>query len=118
MLQEMGATRVLVWPSEGSLIASEQDGADLVGESLSARARLVAVPVTRLTPAFLDLRSGLAGAVLQKFVNYRIRLAIVGDISAAVARSPALADFVRESNRGSHIWFVEDLASLQRRLGE
>lgn len=117
MLQEMGGTRVLVCPSDGSLIASEQDGADLVGEGLSSRAGLVALPASRLAPAFLDLGSGLAGAVLQKFVNYRIRLAIVGDISAAVGRSRALADFVRESNQGAHVWFVEDLARLERRLG-
>ncbi len=30
-----------------------------------------------LCPEFFDLRSGLAGELLQKFVNYRARLAIV-----------------------------------------
>ena len=30
-----------------------------------------------LSPAFFDLRSGFAGEVLQKFTNYRARLAIV-----------------------------------------
>lgn len=32
---------------------------------------------TRLSPAFFDLRTGFAGEVLQKFTNYRVRLAIV-----------------------------------------
>jgi hypothetical protein len=32
---------------------------------------------TDLGPAFFDLKSGLAGEILQKFVNFRIPLAIV-----------------------------------------
>ena len=31
----------------------------------------------QLSPAFFDLRTGLAGEVLQKFTSYRARLAIV-----------------------------------------
>ena len=39
----------------------------------------------RLSPDFLRLSTGLAGDVLQKFVNYGLRVAIVGDVSAAAA---------------------------------
>jgi hypothetical protein len=41
----------------------------------------------QLCPDFFDLRTGLAGEVLQKFVNYRARLAIiVADSSAYGSR--------------------------------
>jgi len=41
----------------------------------------------QLAPEFFDLRSGLAGEVLQKFTNYRARLAIiVADESAYGSR--------------------------------
>ena len=56
------------------------------------------------------------GEVIQKFVNYRLRLAFVGDIGVAVAASDALRDFVRESNRGRHVWFVADMAALEAKL--
>ena len=73
------------------------------------------MPVARLDPAFFDLRSGVAGDIVQKFVNYGLRLAVVGDISESLERSGALRDFVRESNRGRQVWFVADEAELARR---
>jgi hypothetical protein len=44
-------------------------------------------------------------------------VAIVGDISTHLEASSALRDFVFESNRGEHVWFVTDLAELEKRLG-
>ncbi|WP_374936738.1 DUF4180 domain-containing protein [Streptomyces sp. Ru71] len=81
-------------------------------------AQLVAVPVERVPEEFFRLRSGLAGAVMQKFVTYRIRLAVVGDISRHVAGSTALRDFVHETNQGGHIWFLADDARLREKLSE
>jgi hypothetical protein len=40
----------------------------------------------------------------------------VGDVTAWVEASEPLAAFVRESNRGGRIWFVEDLAAFDARL--
>lgn len=116
MLQTIAETPVLVWPEEGPPLASDRDASDIVGEAFSAGAKVIAIPVARLSPAFLDLKTRLAGEVLQKFVNYGFRTAIVGDVSAEVAKSDALRDFVRESNRGRHIWFVPDLPALAEKL--
>ena len=74
------------------------------------------MPVSRIAPEFFALRTGVAGAVVQKFVNYRLRLVVVGDVSEHVAASTALRDFVRESNRGGQPWFVADEAELAARL--
>jgi len=115
-VHEIGGAKVYVCASEGPALAGDRDAADLVGECLGSGARLVAIPIERLGPGFLDLKTRVAGEILQKFVNYGIRVAIVGDVSDAVAQSRPLADFVRESNRGRHIWFVSDLAELEGRL--
>ena len=53
---------------------------------------------------------------MQKFVNYRMGLAVIGDISAHTAVSAALADFVWEANRGRRLWFLPDLDALSARL--
>jgi Domain of unknown function (DUF4180) len=90
--------------------------ADLIGDAWAQEAELVIVPVQRLDPAFFDLSSGLAGDLLQKFVNYGIRLVILGDLSAYTASSAALRAFVAESNRGRAIWFLDDLDELDARL--
>lgn len=55
---------------------------------------------------FFQLRTRLAGEILQKFVNYHVQLAIVGDFSQY--ESKALRDFIYESNHGKHIFFVSD----------
>lgn len=57
-----------------------------------------------IAEAFFDLRTGLAGDILQKFINYQTRLAIVGDFSRYT--SGALKDFIFESNKGQHFYFV------------
>ena len=74
------------------------------------------IPVERLDPAFFDLSSLVAGEFLQKIVNYRLRIAIVGDIARFTESSGALRDFVWESNRGTQVWFVDDEAALEGRL--
>jgi hypothetical protein len=56
---------------------------------------------------FFDLRTGLAGEILQKFSNYRMRLYIVGELSGF--KSKSLSDFIRESNRTGNIRFVRTL---------
>ena len=106
---------VLRCAADGPLLDGEQAALDLVGDALG-RADLVVVPVARVAPAFFVLAGGVAGAVVQKFVNYRLRLAIVGDVDEYVAGSTALRDFVRECNRGTQTWFVADETELAARL--
>ena len=65
---------------------------------------------------FFDLRSGLAGEMLQKVVNYRLRLAIVGDFS--VYESNSLKAFILESNRSNAIVFVKTIEDALIRLSK
>jgi hypothetical protein len=55
---------------------------------------------------FFQLTTKLAGEILQKFINYNVKLAIVGDFS--VYRSKSLKNFIWESNMGKDIFFVSD----------
>jgi uncharacterized protein DUF4180 len=112
----IGGVDVLRCAADGPLLDGDVAALDLIGEALG-RADAVAVPVDRIAPEFFALRSGVAGAVAQKFVNYRLRLVVVGDVSGHVDQSTALRDFVRESNRGGQLWFVADEAELVARLG-
>jgi len=89
---------------------------DLIGQALAAGATAVVVPVQRLDPAFFDLRTGVAGDIVQALVTYRIRLVVVGGLPPAAAASPSFAAFVREANRGRHTWFVASMADLHARL--
>lgn len=96
----------------GPLLASDRDVADLVGEAIGADADIVVVPLERLDPRFLELRSGIAGVFFQKFQNYQRRLAIIGDISVETSASKSLHDFVHETNAVGHHFFAATREAL------
>lgn len=106
---------MLVCAADGPPVRSDRDALDLIAEALGHQVDLVAIPVQRLPDEFFTLGTGLAGAITQKFVNYRLRLAVVGDIGRHDGSS-ALRAFVSEANRGGQLWFVADLAELESRL--
>jgi hypothetical protein len=118
MIRELAGQRVYVCPAQGPSLAEDAGLSDLIGELYGSGAKIVAVPLARLGPDFLRLSSGVAGQVLQKLVNYRFQVAVLGEVSAAVAASDPLRDFVRESNRGKTVWFVDDLAALEGKLAD
>lgn len=71
-----------------------------------------------LSDDFFRLKSGLAGEIVQKFVTYGLRLAVVGDISSYTNGSKAFRDFVHESNKGMYVWFVADKHELAAKLNQ
>jgi hypothetical protein len=109
--------RVLACAADGPPLQDERGATDVIGDSFAHRPDWIAIPVSRLGEDFFRLRTRVAGGIVQKFVNYGLRLAIVGDVDHHVAQSTALRDFVRESNRGGHLWFVASLDELAARLG-
>ena len=57
-----------------------------------------------LTPDFFVLSTRIAGEMLQKFITYQFKFAIVGDFSGYTSKP--LKDFIYESNKGRDIFFV------------
>ena len=113
---DIADARVQYLDEDGPLIARPDQANDLIGDAWGSEATVIAVPVSRLDAEFFRLSSGLAGEITQKIVNYRLRLVVLGDISAYVEASGALHDFVWESNRGDQVWFLADRAELEARL--
>ncbi|TBN57999.1 DUF4180 domain-containing protein [Glaciihabitans arcticus] len=113
-ISETGGTRIVFVDDVGPLISTAND---VIGDAWGHEATLIAIPAERLDPAFFNLSSLVAGEFLQKIVNYRLQVAILGDIDAHLERSGVLRDFVWESNRGTQVWFLADEAALTKRLG-
>lgn len=57
-----------------------------------------------VTEEFFILSTGLAGEILQKFINYDVKIAIYGDYSRYTSKP--LKDFIYESNKGKDVFFV------------
>src|ERR1022692_1295017 len=113
---DLHGIRIFECAAEGPLLRSDRDAADLLPTAWSHHAVMIVLPVGRLGDSFFEIGTRIAGEIIQKFVIYHMRVAIVGEISQYLAKSPALRDFVRETNRGNQAWFVASLEELDKRL--
>ncbi len=101
--------------SEAVLIADSQSALDLMMTVIYDKGcgRII-LDKKAICEDFFRLSSGIAGEVLQKFVNYRTKLAIIGDFSQYTSKP--LHDFIYECNRGNDIFFVENLEQAADKL--
>jgi hypothetical protein len=100
--------------SDNYIIKYIDDGLDLLGNLYFQGFDSIILYEKTIIPDFFDLKSGIAGEILQKFSNYRIRLAIVGDFSKYQSKS--LNNFIYESNKGKQINFVSSLTEVIERF--
>jgi hypothetical protein len=115
-LSNLRGVRVLMCTADGKKLRRGDDAIDLIADAMYRGAGLIVVPAARFEADFFRLDTRIAGEIIQKFVTYKLRLAIVGDISRHLAESSALRAFVDESNRGLQVWFVPSLDELDQRL--
>jgi hypothetical protein len=87
-----------------TIIQNIEDSLDLLGNLYYQQYDQIILQKHQITDEFFDLKNGMAGEILQKYSNYRIKLAIVGDFSSLTSNS--LKDFIFESNKNGQIIFV------------
>ena len=68
----------------------------------------IVIDKRRVTEEFFILSTGIAGEILQKYINYGGRIAIYGDYSHYTSKP--LKDFIYESNHGKDVFFVSSKA--------
>ena len=109
------ALKIVEIQSDEIIIQNEGDALDLMANmDYQYESRKIIVHKNNVNPDFFDLRTGIAGQILQKFSNYRVQLAIVGDFSEFQSKS--LRDFIFESNKTRHVMFLPDVATAIREL--
>jgi hypothetical protein len=109
-------TKIAEVISEANVINKVEDGIDLLGNLYYQGFDRIIIYEKNITPEFFDLKTGIAGEILQKFSNYRVQLAIVGDFSKYNSKS--LNNFIYESNKGRLINFVSTLTEALGVLSE
>lgn len=102
--------------SDDLIIKDSQDALDVMANCSYQGADNIIWHEKNIAADFFDLKTGMAGEVLQKFSNYRARLAIVGDFSKY--ESKALKAFILESNRQGRISFVGSVDEAKGKLSK
>ena len=89
------------------LISNEQSALDVfMGLYYETGENKFIISKDNLVDDFFNLKTKIAGEILQKIINYRIKLAIIGDFS--IYESKSLRDFMYECNSGRDIFFVKN----------
>lgn len=107
-VREENRVRCAVVRGSGKVITDPQSALDLLMRAnYEADTKNIAIDKTLVAEDFFILSTGLAGEILQKYVNYGGRIAIYGDYSRYTSKP--LRDFIYESNKGKDVFFVSTL---------
>ena len=88
-------------------ITNTQDALDIMANCNYQGSSKIILHEKNIIPDFFDLKTGLADDILQKFTNYNIKVAIIGDFSKY--KSKNFKDFLYESNKHGRINFVSSI---------
>ena len=100
---------------EELVITDDQSALDLIATvRYETHCERIIIDKSAVAEDFFKLSTGLAGGVLQKFFNYHMKLAIVGDFSKYTSKP--LQDFIYESNKRKDFFFVGTVQEALERL--
>jgi hypothetical protein len=103
--QESSGAKIAI--VSGVSLKGTNDVLDLIGEVFYNGCTRMVFPKDALPEEFFSLKTGLAGEILQKFSNYRMKLAITGGFGDV--KSKSLKSFIYECNNGKQIFFKDTL---------
>lgn len=89
------------------LITDVQSALDLIATvNYEAGCNRIVLNKSAICEDFFNLKTRLAGEILQKFINYHVKIAIIGDFSEYTSNN--FKDFIYESNKGKDLFFMSD----------
>ena len=113
----INGTDIAVISSDEQVISGTQSALDLaMTVKYEAGTGNIAISKDLICEDFFVLSTGVAGEILQKFVNYHVGAAIYGDYSHYTSKP--LRDFIYESNRGKNFFFVATKEEAVQKLAE
>lgn len=98
---------VTLFDKDEVTIKSTNDILDIMANVSSNDCYKIVIYKESLSESFFDLKTKLAGEILQKIVTYNMKVAIIGDFEEY--KSKSLHDFIYESNNGTQIYFKNTL---------
>ncbi|MFL0266995.1 DUF4180 domain-containing protein [Candidatus Clostridium radicumherbarum] len=81
-------------------LSAEQDVLDLIGICIGNDVYALVLYIDAFSEDFFNLKTGLAGMILQKFINYHIKVAVILD--KEVAFNDRFKEMIMEANKGKH----------------
>jgi hypothetical protein len=108
------SSKIVEFCSEKTILNIAQDALDLMIKAAEQDSGKIILHENNIHPDFFKLSSGFAGEILQKLVNYHVKLAIAGDFSKYESNN--FKSFIAECNRGNQFFFVSNIDEALERL--
>lgn len=114
---KMNGTDIAVVSSDETVITDTQTALDLaMTVKYETGAARIVISKDLICEDFFILSRGMAGEILQKYVNYQVKIAVYGDYSHYTSKP--LKDFIYESNKGKDFFFVPSKDEAIKKLTE
>jgi hypothetical protein len=102
--------------SDDIIVNDSSEALDLMANCWEKGTGKIIIYEKNISSEFFDLKTGIAGEILQKFSTYDSQLAIIGDFSKYSSKS--LRDFIYESNKSGRIFFLSSIDEAKDKLSK
>ncbi len=113
-ITELNQVTVATITDASHRINTTADALDIMGNAQYSGADMIIAEQNHFHPDFFQLKTKLAGDILQKFATYGMRLAIIGDFTSVTSKS--LNDFIYECNKGKQVLFLNSHDELVEKM--
>ena len=111
---QIGNTKIAEINSNETLIQHVEGGFQIMIDLYYQDFDKIIMQEHHFSAEFFDLKTKIFGDLLQKFSNYKVRLAIIGDFSKYHSKS--FQDFIKESNRQKRVFFLSNIEEAIHQL--
>ena len=115
-IHDISGTQVAEVQSEGIMIRSARDAADITGELLARRINRLILHERNLCPEFWQPSNGLAGVILEEFASKAVVVAFVGKLDQN--KSESLTALIQESDLSKQAFLLGTVELAKTRLSK
>lgn len=106
---KLGDKKIIEIITDEIIIRNPQDALDIMANIPSDH---IILHQHNFEKDFFDLQNGKLGEILQKFTNYFVKLAIIGDFNTFESKS--LKAFIFESNQRRNFLFIDSIDEVKK----
>lgn len=92
-------------------LSSEQDVLDYISKCMENDVYTIILHSNVLSEDFFNLKTGLAGMALQKFINYNVKVAVI--IEDEEKLNERFKEMIMEANKGNHFRTFKNIADAE-----
>ncbi len=115
-IHDFNGTQVAEVQSEGIIIRSGRDAADMTGELLARRINRLILHERNLSPEFWQIANGLARVILQEFASKAVAVAFVGKLDQN--KSESLTVLIQDNDLSDKVFLADTVELAKKRLSQ